>query len=211
MYFIVTCDLIQSKKVLDRSKVQQEIKSALNHVNTHYSDKLLCLFVIVWGDSFQGALKSLKGFYDIVETFEELISVNFRTGIGVGEIATEFSSNVLEMDGSAFHRSKSALEIAEKDNHRIWVQSRNNQFDTMVNTVLILLYALKSRWTDHQKEIIHLRKQGMTYKEIGERKGISKQAVNKTLKAAHWAEASFAIHTLNQVTNTYFEQLEDNE
>jgi hypothetical protein len=208
MYYVVTCDLIQSKKLLNRSKIQQEIKNALNFVNTQYSKQLLCSFVIVWGDSFQGALKSLRGFYEIIETFEELISVDFRCGIGIGKITTEFSTNVLEMDGPAFYRSKSALEIAEKDHRSIWLQSGNNHFDIMVNTVLLLLNTLKMRWTVHQKEIISLRRKGQKYKEIGKRKGISKQAVNKALKTARWTDASFAIHTLNEVTNSYFELLE---
>ncbi|MHA2223988.1 MAG: SatD family protein [Candidatus Hodarchaeales archaeon] len=209
MYIILTCDLIQSKKVVKRSKVQEEIKNALNYVNTHFSNNLLCPFVSVWGDSFQGALKSLGGFFEIIETFEEQISVNFRCGIGIGKIATKFSTNVMEMDGPAFYRSKSALEIAEKKNRRILVKSGNIQYDTMVNTVFILLYVLKTRWTAHQKEIIHHRRKGLKYEEIGKMKGISKQAIGKTLKAAHWVEASFAIDTLNGMKITYFKRLED--
>jgi hypothetical protein len=205
MYFILTGDLIHSRKVPNRSEVQQEIKTALEFVNTKLSNHILCPFVIVWGDSFQGALSSLKGFYTIVETLEEKISVSFRCGIGIGEISTPFSPNVLEMDGPAFHHSKSALQIAEKNNHHVWVQSGNNQLDPMVNTILILLHAVKTRWTAHQMEIIQLRREGKTYDEIGSVKEITKQAVNKTLKAAGWSTASFAIHTLNEVIYTYFE------
>jgi hypothetical protein len=211
MYYIVTCDLIQSKKVENRMEVQQEIKSVLNSVNTQYSKQILCPFVIVWGDSFQGALKSLKGFYEIIETLEELIPVDFRCGIGIGKISTQYSDNVLEMDGPAFYHSKSALETAEKDHRSIWLQSGNPHFDRMVNTVLILLYTLKMRWTAHQKEIITLRREGQKYEEIGKQKNISKQAVNKALKTARWADASFAIHTLNEVTNHFFEQMEISE
>ncbi len=211
MYYIVTCDLIQSKKVENRAKVQQRIKDTLNFVNTQYSEQILCPFVIVWGDSFQGALKSLKGFYEIVEAFEELIPVDFRCGIGIGKITTEYSNNVLEMDGPAFYHSKSALEIAEKDHKSIWLQSGNTYYDVMVNTIMILLNALKKRWTDHQKEIISLRRKGKKYEEIGRQKDISKQAVNKALKTAQWAEASFAIHTLNEEIYRFFEQMEITE
>ena len=208
LYFIVTCDLIRSKKVSERSQVQRGLKKAVNIVNEQYSKELLCPFITVWGDSFQGALKSLKGFYDILEAFEELISVEFRCGIGIGEITTEVSSNTLDMDGPAFHHSRAALEIAAKDQRRVWIQSGNNIFDGMVNALLTLLYALKVRWTPQQKQIIQLRRKGMTYIEIGEKKNISKQAVYKSLKAAKWTEASLAISTLNDLTNAYFEHLE---
>lgn len=207
MYYIVTCDLIQSKKVENRMEVQQKIKDVLNRVNTQYSKQILCHFVIVWGDSFQGALKSLKGFYKIIETLEEQIPVDFRCGIGIGKISTQYSNNVLEMDGPAFYRSKAALEKAEKDHRSIWLHSGNLHFDRMVNTVFILLYTLKTRWTAHQKEIISLRRKEQTYEQIGEQKHISKQAVNKALKTARWADASFAIHTLNEVTYHFFEQM----
>ncbi|MHA2202469.1 MAG: SatD family protein [Candidatus Hodarchaeales archaeon] len=208
LYFIVTCDLIQSKKVDERSKVQQELRHAVNIVNERYSNDLLCPFTSVWGDSFQGALKSLNGFYNIIETFEQLISIEFRCGMGIGEISTEFSPNTLEMDGMAFYRSRNALKIAEKERYYVWIQSGNSYFDTMINTILTLLYAIKTRWNAHQREIIGFRREGMKYKEIGAKKGISKQAVSKILKYTQSKAVFFAIDTLNDLANSIFEHLE---
>ena len=159
--------LSNQKKVPERFQVQQKLKKAVNIINKQYLNEILCTFITVWGDSFQGALKSLKRFYYLLETFEELIPVEFRCGIGIAEITTEPSLNVLEMDGPAFHRSRAALEIAAKDQHRVWIQSANNLFDGMVNTILTLLYVLKASWTTQQKQIIRLRRKGMTYAEIG--------------------------------------------
>ncbi|MFX0123508.1 MAG: SatD family protein [Candidatus Hodarchaeota archaeon] len=205
----MTCDLIQSKKVQERFKVQQELKYAVNVVNERYSKELLCPFTTVWGDSFQGALKSLDGFYNILDTFEELISIDFRCGVGIGEISTEFSPNTLEMDGLAFHRSQDALNIAKKERYYVWILSGNTHFDRMVNTLLTLLYAIKIRWNAHQRGIIRLRQEGMTYEEIGNKKGISKQAVSKILKYTQSKAVFFAIETLNNLTNTFFEHVED--
>ncbi|MFX1505513.1 MAG: SatD family protein [Promethearchaeota archaeon] len=209
MYFIVTCDLIQSKKVKERSKIQQELKNAVKVVNERYSKQLLCPFTSVWGDSFQGALKSLDGFYNILNTFERLISNDFRCGLGIGDISTEFSPNTLEMDGLAFHRSQDALSIAKKESYYVWIQSGNDNFDKMVNTVLVLLYAIKTRWNAHQREIIHLRRQGMTLEAIGKRKGISKQAVSKILKYTQSKAVFFAIGTLDKLSDLFFEHFED--
>jgi len=204
----MTCDLVQSKKVSERFQIQHQLKNAIDLINKQYVTTILCPFITVWGDSFQGALKSLERFYDILEAFEEQVPVAFRCGVGIGEITTEFSANVLEMDGTAFHRSREALEIAKKDQNPAWIQSGNNVFDGMVNTIVMLLYALKSSWTSQQKQIIHLRRKGMTYAEIGITKGITKQAVYKSLKASRWAAASLAISTLNELVQTSFEQLE---
>jgi hypothetical protein len=208
MYFIITCDLIQSKEIPKRSEAQKEMKTAVDTVNKKFSNVLLCPFVTVWGDSFQGALKSLRGFYDILEEFENRISVDFRCGIGIGEITTDFSNNVLEMDGPAFHRSKKALDVAKSDKRRVWLQSPNEIFDSMINTILILLYTLKSKWTARQREIIPLRKEGKTYEEIGIAIGKTKQTAYKILQAAQWDEISFTIHTLNEIATKCLENLE---
>ena len=209
MYFIATCDLIQSKTIHDRSRVQEELKRAVNIVNERYSKELLCPFTSVWGDSFQGALKSLNGLYNILDTFEQLISVDFRCGLGIGEISTDFSLNTLEMDGMAFYRSQNALEIAKKERYYVWIQSGNTHFDTLVNTILALIYAIKTRWNAHQREIIRLRQEGLTQTEIGTKKGISKQAVSKMLKYTHSKVVFFAIDTLNDLTYSDFEPRED--
>ena len=207
-YYIITCDLIQSKKVHDRFKVQQELKNAVNAVNERYSNQLLCPFTLVWGDSFQGALKSLNGFYNILDTFEQLISIDFRCGVGIGEISTEFSTNTLEMDGLAFHRSQEALNTAKKERYYAWISSGNTHFDRMVNTLLTLLYAIKTRWNDHQRDIIQFRREGMTYEKIGKKKGISKQAVAKILKYTQSKAVFFAIETMDDLTDIFIKHFE---
>ncbi|MHA2073079.1 MAG: SatD family protein [Candidatus Hodarchaeales archaeon] len=196
---VVTCDLIHSKDLSDRFKIQENLKDAVNIVNSKYSREILCPFIIIWGDSFQGALKSLKGFYSILEMLEDNIPAKFRCGIGIGAISTKISSTTLEMDGPAFHKAKIALEMAEKNGWSIIIQSENEHFDDMVNTILILLYNIKKRWTKRQKKIIQLRKKGWTYKEIGTNVDIKPQTVHKILKAAEWKSASIAIQTLNKL------------
>ncbi|MFX1514745.1 MAG: SatD family protein [Promethearchaeota archaeon] len=205
----MTCDLIQSKKVQERFKVQQELKNAVNIVNERFSNELLCPFTLVWGDSFQGALKSFNGFYNILDTFEQLISIEFRCGVGIGEISTEFSPNTLEMDGLAFHRAQDALNTAKKERCYAWMSSGNTHFDKMVNTLLTLVYAIKTRWNDHQRQIIQFRREGMTYEEIGEKKGISKQAVSKILKYTQSKAVFLAIDMLDNLTDIFIEHFED--
>ncbi len=207
---VVTCDLIQSKDLSERSEIQENLKETIKFINKEYSENILCPFIIIWGDSFQGALKSLKGFYKIIEVFEENISTKFRCGIGIGEISTKISSTTLDMDGQVFHRSKNALNLAEKSHWQIYIQSGNDLFDEMINTIFILLYEIKTNWSDRQKDIIKLRRKGWTYKKIGAEKEISKQTVHKILKAAQWKSASKAISTLNKIVTPNFENnLED--
>ena len=200
MYFILTCDLIRSREITRRLEAQEELKNAIDLINSVFKKIILAPFVIVWGDSFQGVLKSLSDFYSILETLEENLSMKFRCGIGIGTITTVFSLNTLEMDGPAFHRSHEALEFAKEEKRSVWIKSGKTSFDKVVNALLILLSTLKSGWTSKQKAVINLRKQNLTYEDIGKRRNITKQAVSNILKSAHWKDVSFAIETLNNLT-----------
>ena len=206
MYFSLTCDLVGSKTATDRYKVQQELKKAIIEINDTFAEKIDAPFVIVWGDSFQGVLNTLKGFYTILETIEDLLPIDFRCGLGIGAINTPFSTNPLEMDGPAFHRSQKALVIAEKQRRTIWIESEKESFNNLVNTILTLISTMKKGWTPRQRDVIRLRRKNMTYREIGENlsKQITKQAVSVILKSAHWEEISFAIETLNNLNYQAF-------
>ena len=201
-YFILTSDLVGSRKINQRLQAQEELKNAIKIINTIYKETILSPFVIVWGDSFQGVLKSLTNFYSILETFEENLSVKFRCGIGIGTISTTFSLNTLEMDGPAFLRSREALEFAKERDYAVWMKTENTSFDEIVNALLILLSTIKSGWTNKQKEVIKLRKQNLTYNDIGKERGITKQAVSNILKSAHWKKVSLVIETLNNLAYT---------
>ncbi len=204
MYITLTCDLVSSKNATDRYAVQQELKEAISKINNVFSKKILSPFVIVWGDSFQGVLNSLNDFYTSLETIEECLSIDFRCGLGIGTINTPFSTNPLEMDGPAFHRSQKALMIAEKERRSVWILSEKESFDSVVNTIVTLLTTLKKWWTPRQQDIIKLRKKKLTYKKIGEKMEITKQAVSIILKSAHWEEVSLAIETLNNLNYEAF-------
>ncbi len=206
MYVVLTCDIVHSREITNRLEVQETLKSVINQINLDYSERIISPFVIVWGDSFQGVLKELKNFYSIFERLEEELPFNFRCGIGIGTISTTISKNSMEMDGPAFYRSRGALEIAHKNQRSVWIQSKNKSFDQLTNSLLTLLNILKEPWTDRQKEVIHYRRQGLTYEKIGKRiktknsNNITKQAVSNILKSAHWEEIRIAIETLNNLT-----------
>jgi hypothetical protein len=204
IFYVVTCDLVHSKQIKARSKVQETLKTAIRDINQKFVKLIAAPFVIVWGDSFQGVLKSLEGLYTILESFEKHLLVNFRCGLGIGQISTRFSKNALEMDGPAFHRSKEALSVAEKKRRSIWIQSNKEPFDRMVNTLFALLSTIKSGWTSRQRSIIQLRRQNLTYEGIGKKENITKQAVSNILKSAHWDVASLAIETLNNLSFSEF-------
>ena len=75
----------------------------------------------------------------------------------------------------------------------------------MVNTIWVLLNTIKSNWTERQRQVIQLRRQGLTYDKIGEqlkskdKHFITKQAVYNILKSAQWEAIEHGINTLNHL------------
>lgn len=198
-YFIVTGDLIASREIPNRAQIQKDLQKTLEDINNRFAKNIVCPFVIGWGDAFQGALVSLSGLYDIIESFENQLTIKFRCGIGIGEISTDFKLNPLEMDGPAFHASQFALAEAKKNQNFVWIKSERGQFDMIINTLWLLLSTIKSGWTERQCEVIQLRRLSLTYVEIGRKLGITKQAVYNILKSAQWEAVEHGINTLNHL------------
>jgi hypothetical protein len=196
VYFIFTGDLIASRKIPNRSQIQKQLQLAIENINNQFNEQILCPFVIGWGDAFQGVLISLSGLYNIIEAFENQLTVNFRCGIGIGDISTEFTSNPLEMDGPAFQASQYALEEAKKNQRFVCIKSERIQFDMIVNTLWVLFSSIKSGWTQRQYEVIQLRRLNLTYEEIGQKLGITKQAVYNILKSAQWEAIEHGLNHL---------------
>ena len=193
-----------SRQIQNRVDVQQQLKHTLQEINQEYKSQLEAPFVIVWGDSFQGAIKSFKYTYEILESISERFPNKFRCGIGIGDISTSLSSNVLEMDGEALINSRFSLKVTAFYKLDVWIHSRNLLFNKTMNVLFLLLRTLTNQWTDTQREVIRYRKQHLTYQQIGELRGVSKQAINNILRSAKWPQIEMAKRLLFSIDITDF-------
>jgi len=185
---VVIGDLIRSKKMKNRAKIQRKLKKVLEKINRAHGDSILAQLVVTRGDEFEGALKDAKACHDIFEDIEQsLYPIGIRGGIGVGEIDTEFSEVVTEMDGPAFHRAREALEGVKEKKSGLLIRSGDKELDETLNPILHLLWAVRSGWTDRQREVInfYLSHGAPTHAEVARHFGVSQPAVTKILLAAH--------------------------
>lgn len=195
----MTCDIIKSRFLKNRVDIQENLKSALSRINRYYCAQIEAPFVLVWGDSFQGALKSIGSIYEIYESLREEFVIDFRCGIGIGNIYTKSSKNVLEMDGDAYYHARFSLRLAKRYGLNIWLKSDNRSLNKTLNVLFLLLDILTQQWTPTQRQVISLRKKDRTYEEIGKIRGVTKQAIHKTLKSAKWHEISLAKRMLASI------------
>lgn len=184
MYGVITADINKSREIEDRAQLQERIHTAIKLVNEQFAEFIAVPFSVTLGDEWQGLLKTIGKSYEIVAAFREAlgeISVSF--GIGAGEIGTPIYARTSEMDGEAFLRSRSALEIAKKKNRLVVFAAADEKTDLLLNALCALLDNLRDWWTDRQREKIMLYKKYKNETKVAEALGVTQGDINQAIKA----------------------------
>lgn len=197
-YIAVIGDIKDSRKIVNRKEIQEKFRVVLDELNKKYADDIASNFMITLGDSFQGLLINKQLVFRIIFEIElAMAPVEFRFGIGIGEISTTIQrTNTMEMDGSAYHRARQMIDLIEENekkynqsetNMMIRLDDKNEQVAHLLNAVLSLGTALKSKWTDRQKEVIYtyIMSDENQYK-TAELLGIGQSSVNKALNVTKY-------------------------
>lgn len=208
-YTVIIGDIIDSKKIKDRKKVQVKFKEILDQVNRVYEEDIASQFTITLGDEFQGLLKTGRNIINIISDIEfAMAPVELRFGIGIGEISTEINLKYsAEIDGSAYHRARAMVEAltdnakqysTKQANIMVASQADNAEIDHLINSVLSLCSVLKSRWTARQMEIIsiYLESEANQYR-TAEKLGIGQSSVSKALSSANYYSYKAALDTVD--------------
>lgn len=208
-YVAIIGDISDSKSIRERKVFQQKFKSILTDINVKYSDDIAAKFAITLGDEFQGLVKNRNNIIKMITEIEIAIApVELRFGIGIGDITTDIDLNhSAEIDGPAYHRARQMIHAIEKkksqyterqSNMMICSGENNAEIDELLNSILSVCHALKSKWTDRQTEIIYtyLANDENQYKTAAIL-NIGQPSVNKALKAARFYSYKSAMDTVN--------------
>lgn len=208
-YVAIIGDIVESKQIKDRKDIQKKFKNILTNINAKYSEDITSKFVVTLGDEFQGLLNNRNNIMRIIcEIQMAMAPLELRFGIGIGGISTDINlDNSSEIDGSAYHRARKMIkEIESKEfkyterhsNIMICSEENNIEIDELLNSILSVCTALKSKWTDRQKEIIYayLSNDENQYK-AGDILNIGQPSVNKALSNARFYSYKSAIETVN--------------
>ena len=208
-YVAIIGDIIESKVKKDRNDIQQKLKKVLNDINLKYSNDIASKFKITLGDEFQGLLKSKNNILKIILEIEiQLAPVKIRFGIGIGEINTDINFNdSSEIDGPAYHRARKMINDIEIKKSQytephfdimLCSNEKNIEIDKLINSIFSVCTALKSKWTDRQKEIIYTYiSNGENQYKAAEILGITQSSVNKALNNAKFYTFISALDTVS--------------
>lgn len=186
-YCVLIGDISKSRALRDRAAIQERFKAAIEEINQRFTDSIVSKFLITIGDEFQGVLNDVAKSYDVIMAMRELLyPVEFVFGVGVGTITTEIAPEAIGMDGPAFHNARAALEEGKEEGYEVRYCGLGESLDYVVNATLVLIEALKRKWTEHQLKVITVYRQTGSQAEVARRLEVSRSAINKTLAAAGW-------------------------
>lgn len=211
LYIAIIGDIKGSKKIENRSKVQDTLRQVLDHINEKYDEDIASKFMITLGDEFQGLLCNGANTMQIISEIEaNMYPIKLRFGAGVGDITTNINKNMpIGADGPGYYKAREAIEYV-KDHEkrkqtntadiRFEIVGENQALTSMINMILSLMTVIKKTWSDRQREIIwdmlqHQDRQS----DVGKRLGIKQPTVQKSLSKGNFYAYQDAINTIESV------------
>ncbi len=185
-YLAVIADMVGSREVprSQRGALQKKFGDLIARLNLDYRKAIAAKFVITLGDEFQGLLRSATVIPELIWRLEDFPACQFRVAIGLGTLDTPLQKYAINIDGPALHIARTAIESAKKTNALGGVFRGFGDLDEILNGMARLLWFQRSQWTNSQRKIVSLLRQGMSQTEVARKLGIKKQVVSRQVLAA---------------------------
>ncbi len=207
-YFAVIGDIVDSRKIENREEVQNKVKSVLDNINKTYSQSIKSKFLITLGDEFQGLLLPHSPVNKIMsEILDDLYPVEFRFGLGFGEITTEISEYALGMDGPAFYLARQAVEESEKEKGASVVFKANVMDELKIRNINVMfnsLFIIRRLWSDQFKSNLKFIRKNQTQNELAKELGVYQSTVSNLLNKNQWYSVKKVEKEIDFLLSCYF-------
>lgn len=210
-YIALIADICQSKKLDDRSLVQDQLQIACDNINERReSFGLVSPFTITLGDEIQALFSySDQIWVAIFELEQAMHPVRLRFGFGVGEIATKVNNaSAIGMDGPAFYRARKAVEELRADNKYYRVAGLGQQ-EELVKHSMDLVSHQRSSWRLNRLAIFVGVLKGDTASVLSKQLGITVEAVYKNIRDGEFGAILGFLQELTDVINNQMEITDD--
>lgn len=199
------CDIKGSRNIENWREIFLKIEGILQELNKYLGRNLFLPFDFTVGDEFQGALITPRLTYEAIKFMKVRMPVDFYCGAGFGFIDTTIVDRK-SLRGDAFYRARDAINRAKTLKRQVLVNSASEDYDLVINALLLSVETIEKDWTRRQREVINYLRlnPGITYKEIAEHFAVSRQNITKIMKKARFdtlKEIETAINTLLRIVN----------
>lgn len=206
-FVVVTGDICGSKQLngSDRYQIQLFMKSAIVQLNEEFRAMMEAPATVTKGDEFQALIKTPANAYKIIQAMQKMVfPTSLRYGVGMGKIYRMGGVLPIEMDGPAFHRANEALVMAKKNKCSMWFISEDSSRDALLNTIFLLISAIKSKWNERHFLIYWDYLEEGTYWKVAQKRNITPQAIGEILKNIRATEVLKAEKNLEIILHQLF-------
>jgi hypothetical protein len=182
----VTADIIGSR---EKTEALRQVEAQLNRLNSSFEDSLAVQFALFRGDEIQGVLTPEANIPRLLRALRfRLRPLGLRIGVGIGRIEAGLDREYSwQMDGSAFHRSREALQKIARSRSQAtcFAAARAEQLET-VNLLCTLIDAIQDQWSEKQWAAVDAYDRRGTYALAARELETTPQSVNKHCRAARF-------------------------
>lgn len=206
MNLVLIGDIVSSRKIKDRGKVQQTLQQTVQNLNVKGKAQLASPYTVTIGDEFQAVFANADGiFYDILNVLKTLYPIKLRFSLSVGDILTDINpKEAIAMDGPAFYLARDNIESLKKQGYLLDLVMENERATKLSRLTLKLLSTMIALWKPNRFEIFEGIYNNKPVKTIAEELDISVQAVYKNIEEG---ELRLIIQTFTEIEQIINEQL----
>lgn len=181
---VIIGDIVQSKKISERSKIQSKLNSIFNKIN---SDKnyLVSPYTITLGDEFQAVYSNADFIFSHTWQISKAVyPEKIRFSIGIGEITTRINKKqAIGMDGPAFYNARAGLETLKESSYFFNITAENLASGEMLQQVLFLISFISGSWKKTRFDVLTMLYENKSIAEIAKKLKITDKAVYKNIDA----------------------------
>ena len=186
-YIAVIADMVRSRQLSSyrRRAIQGKFGDLINSLNHEYRKTIAAKFIITLGDEFQGLLNSAALIPDLIWRLDfDFNERNLRVGVGCGTLDTPLQRYAINIDGSALHAAREAIDTAKREKTLGGVFCGFGEWGSVLNGIARILWFQRSGWTPSQREIAQLLRSGMSQVAIAETLRIRPQVVSRQVQSS---------------------------
>lgn len=185
---MITVDIKSSTSLGGRQRkiVQKSVFDVIEKLKTRF-DRYILSVGMTAGDEFQIVVNFPEKSIDIIAFIQQSLPARFYAGVGVGSIESVSGKlSPAEMYGTAFYRSRDALNQAKKRKVDVVFSVGDESLDLEVNTLIELALFVRGKWTGRQREVLDYIEshEGLTQAQIAKHFEVSKQAISKIMRTS---------------------------
>jgi hypothetical protein len=178
-------DLVASRKIVERSAVQERLRACLKQLNSKKREGLVSPYTITLGDEFQAVFSAPdRIFRDALTVLIALYPVSVRFSCALGEISTAINTKqAIGMDGPAFHEARATIDRLKKRKSLFAIASPDGSGVTLINQSLALVSHTIGKWPRSRLEILRGFSENRNVKQMARDLRVTDKAVYKSIDA----------------------------